>query len=73
MTTTFDIVVFHKGCPDGNMGVWALRHSLSTKSRDTPKYVGMIPRKYPKDLDVTGKNVVFIDVSTSTSNTECIN
>lgn len=58
----FDIVISHKGCPDGLSAVWCYYHYLrSIASKFVPSYYEMQPGEY-LDLDYTNKKVLLLDI-----------
>jgi oligoribonuclease NrnB/cAMP/cGMP phosphodiesterase (DHH superfamily) len=61
-----DIVIFHKNCPDGSAGAWIywsmLRPGQPDSTVSQTKFVPMEAGKYPRSLEVNGKNVLMIDV-----------
>ena len=61
--TEFDVVFYHGGCTDGEMGALLFRYWLSRKGmNDVPQFVPMAAGAYPSNIDVTGRRILMIDV-----------
>ena len=69
----YDIVIFHKGCPDGNAAAWVYwRYAKEKGLLDKTEFVPMEAGKYPVDLDVKNKNVLMMDVCPKRSEIDTI-
>ncbi|MDD4930855.1 MAG: DHHA1 domain-containing protein [Candidatus Colwellbacteria bacterium] len=60
----FDIVFYHKGCPDGQCGAWIYKRKMKDLGIPTDKvtFIPMIAGKYPKETKIDKKRVLMIDV-----------
>jgi nanoRNase/pAp phosphatase (c-di-AMP/oligoRNAs hydrolase) len=81
----FNIVIYHKGCPDGSAGAWIYNLIIekficdkvcktgALKNDESAEFIPMVAGKYPKELlNVPDKNVLMIDVCPSRNEIETI-
>lgn len=60
----FDMVFYHKGCPDGQCAAWVYKRKMRDLgiSSDKVLFIPMIAGKYPKETDVKDKRILMVDV-----------
>lgn len=60
----FDIVFYHKGCPDGQCAAWVYKRKMKELNiqADKVSFIPMIAGKYPVDTNITGKRILMVDV-----------
>ncbi len=58
----YDIVIYHKGCPDGRAAAWVYCSIMKEIGISFTQYIPMDAGKYPLDLNVKDKSVLMVDV-----------